>query len=138
MVNKDICDPINWLNMDLFDRITENNPYDVEDPSEPIYRNIIINSLNKTDYKITQKEIDSLHEIRFHYCKDLFYELPILIFVLNNYINSLQTNNTGNSNISNQLAVDMKDDSTNNSFCCRCNDRSIETPDTDDSYMTGK
>ena len=57
---------------------------------------------------------------------------------LNNYINSLQTNNTGNSNISNQLAVDMQDDSTNNSFCCRCNDRSIETPDTDDSYMTGK
>lgn len=138
LVNKDICDPINWLNMDLFDRITENNPYDAEDPSEPIYRNIIINSLNKIDYKITQKEIDSLHEIRFHYCKDLFYELPILIFVLNNYINSLQTNNSGNSHTSNQLAVDMKDDSTNNSFCCRCNDRSIETPDTDDSYMTGK
>lgn len=137
VINKDLNNPINWLNMDLFDRIVENNPYDTEDPSAPIYRNIIINSLNNSNYKITEQEIDYIRNIPFHYCKDLFYEIPILIFILNRYITSLQINNN-TTHTSNQLAVDLQDDSTNNSFCCSCNDKSIESPDTDDSFMTGK
>lgn len=135
--NKNFHDPINWLNMDLFDRITENNPYDIDDQSEPLYRNLIINSINNTNYKISEQELDYLKDIRFHFCKDLFYEIPILIFILKNYINKLQTNNYSNSiNTTNQLAVDNHEENLLDNNCCCNTDHKI--PSLDDSYMTGK
>lgn len=86
--------PINWLDNKLFDRIVENYLYNEEDTTDPkLYRNIIINFMNneENNFIITQAELNSLLNIQLKYCKNLFYELPILMYIIQWYINKLQT-----------------------------------------------
>lgn len=86
-------DPINWLDNKLFDRIVENNLYNEDDEKDPkLYRNIIINFLNnENNFTINQIELDSLLNLELKYCKDLFYEIPILMYIIQWYSNKLQT-----------------------------------------------
>ena len=83
-------DPINFLDMDLFDRIVNDNPYDESDESLPIYRNVIINFMNNKDVSsITSKEIESIKNIEYARTKDLYYELPLIMYTLSRYITDL-------------------------------------------------
>lgn len=95
--NMDIFNPIININKDLQDRIIQNLPYDENDPGSPIYRNIIINYMNTkgTEYNITEKELDNLETLNYCYNKDLFYEIPLLMFVIYAYILQLQSDNGG-------------------------------------------
>lgn len=91
-------DPINWLQNKLFDRIVENHIYNEEDEKDPkLYRNIIINFMNINDnFIINDLQINSLLNIELKYCKDLFYEIPILMYIIQWYINKLQTSSITN------------------------------------------
>lgn len=89
--------PINWLDNDLFDRIQNNLPYDEDDIKNPIYRNIIINYMNNEDFSVNDVEIDNLINLNYRYSKDLFYEIPILMYIIKDYAMSLQTDNTSSS-----------------------------------------
>ena len=86
-------DPINFLNMDLFDRIVNDDPYDESDESLPIYKNVIINFMNNKDASsITAKQIESIKNIEYARTKDLYYELPLIMYTLSRYITDLMTN----------------------------------------------
>ena len=90
--NKEIHSPINILDMDLFDRIVNNNRYDEEDIHAPVYRNIIIDWVNrKEDMNITKTEIDSLERIEFARDKLCYYEIPLILFCLKGYLDKLQS-----------------------------------------------
>lgn len=97
--------PINQINMQLFDRIQRNDPFDEEDTSNPLlYWNILINWINNKDYTVTEAQLKSLGELQYMYSKDLFYHIPLLMYVLRAYLNGMQqaTNSTttsGNDNI---------------------------------------
>ena len=152
--NKPFSSPINWLNMDLFDRIIENNPYDLDDPDAPLYRNIIIKWMNDNSYTVLDEELNSLIDLSYHPCKDLFYEIPILMFVLGDIVNGLQVDLTnlpsnGNGAIGNTSAISttnaLADDITASDYAnanngsCRCANGCISTkPGSEDSYMTGR
>ena len=89
--------PINNIDMDLFDRIVNNNLYvSDEDPKlhkVPLYRNIIINHVNG-NLEITEDMIVNLLNINYCFSKDLYYEIPLLLYCIQQYINGLQTNDT--------------------------------------------
>lgn len=89
--------PINNIDMDLFDRIVKNNPYNEENMKEPIYRNMIIRYVNG-EYNITEQMIENLEELNYRRTKDLFYEMPILMYVIQAYMNNLQQDTSGLSN----------------------------------------
>lgn len=92
---------IDQLSNDLYNRIVENRLYDENDKNHYLYRNIIINYMNNDELTITEKEIQSLMEMRIEYNKDLFYEIPILMYIINNYCNkTLETvnNQSGEKN----------------------------------------
>ena len=96
-------DPINWLNMDLFDRIVNNKPYQNDDNKDirdiPIYRDIIIDYMNKNSlpdgesFEITDAELQQLECMDYTYRKDLFYEIPIILYILKQYTLDAQSNN---------------------------------------------
>lgn len=91
--NFNFHEPINFLNMDLFDRIVHGNPYDESDESLPIYKNVIINFMNNKDASsITAKQIESIKSIEYARTKDLYYELPLIMYALSRYITDLMTN----------------------------------------------
>ena len=96
--NRDMSNPINILDMDLFDRIVNNKPYDEDDITLPLYRNIIIDYINGEDINITTAELDSLDDIQYARTKTLFYELPILMFCIQGYIDELTTKSSDESN----------------------------------------
>lgn len=104
-------DPINWLDNNLFDRIVENSLYNENDEKDPkLYRNIIINFVNNTsNFIINEVEIDSLLNIQLKYCKDLFYEIPILMYIIQWYINNLQTTTTSSENSESDLNKYLED-----------------------------
>jgi hypothetical protein len=91
--------------MQLFDRIQRNDPFDEEDTTNPLlYWNILINWINNKDYTVTEAQLKSLGELQYMYSKDLFYHIPLLMYVLRSYLNGMQqaTNSTttsGNDNI---------------------------------------
>lgn len=97
-------DPINWLNMDLFDRIVNNKPYQNDDNKDirdiPIYRDIIIDYMNKNSlpdgksFEITDAELQQLECMDYTYRKDLFYEIPIILYILKQYTLDAQSNNS--------------------------------------------
>ena len=104
-------DPINWLDNRLFDKICENSLYDENDDMSPhLYRNIIIKYLNNdiSDFTLTDKEFNSLVRLRLKYCKDLFYELPILMYIMRQYMLYLQSN--GNTATSTDVAKKYLED----------------------------
>ena len=93
--NYNFYDPINFLDMDLFDRIVNGTIYDEEDESLPIYRNIIINFMNKKAVNsITSAQLRSLERIHYTRTKDLFYEIPLISHILNTYITDMMTRDT--------------------------------------------
>lgn len=89
-------EPINNIDMDLFDRIVENNLYSSEDPSAPIYRNIIIGFMNNDNYSIDDKMLDNLLRLNYRFSKDLFYEIPILMYIIRAFIFQIQQNPSSN------------------------------------------
>lgn len=154
--NKPFSPPINWLNMELFDRIVNNDLYDTDDPDAPIYRNIIINWMNDKSYTVSDEELENLINLSYHPCKDLFYEIPILMFILNDIVTGLQIDLTnlpsnGNGAIGNTSAISttnaLADDITADEYAaggncnrtCMCPRGDTYTkPGSDDSYMTGR
>lgn len=98
LIDKNSSDPINQLNNNLFDHIQENTPFDEENEmNHVLYWNIIVNYLNQDEFSITVPEIESLEKIKFKYCKDLFYEIPILLYIIKSYISNLQKSETSTS-----------------------------------------
>ena len=93
--NYNFHDPINFLNMDLFDRIVNNKLYDEEDQSLPHYRNIIINYMNGEDVSsITSTQLQSIDNIEYARVKDLHYDIPLLVHALNTFITGIMTKNS--------------------------------------------
>lgn len=91
----DFHTPINILDMDLFDRIVTNSPYNENDISLPLYRNIIINFMNGKDFtSITDAQLESLDNIQYARTKIIFYELAIIIYILNTYITDILSDTT--------------------------------------------
>ena len=85
---KDYDNPINWLDMDLLDRVINNKLYDAD--SNLYYRNLLILYMNNKDFDITDKIMNSIMNIEFNYTKELFYMIPILVFILKSYVNKQQ------------------------------------------------
>lgn len=95
--NFDFHSPINILDLDLVDRIVNNKPYDESDSSLPIYRNIIINYMNAGQVtSITKEQLESIDEIEYARTKRLFYEIPLLIHIINSYVTEMMTSKTDN------------------------------------------
>lgn len=97
-------EPINFLNMDLMDRIINNKPYtenwNVDSYAgkfNPLYRNIIINYMNQKflsdekEFTINDIEISNLENMTYTFSKDLYYELPIILYIIRSYANGIQT-----------------------------------------------
>ncbi len=91
-------EPINWLDMDLFDRIEKNLPY--EDDKKNFYKNIIIKFMNKTSdtFDLNIEDIESAEERDYYFCKELYYEIPLLLYAIREYMNGLQSGGTQDSN----------------------------------------
>lgn len=85
---KDYDNPINWLDMDLLDRVINNKLYDED--SNLYYRNLLILYMNNKEFDVTDKLMDSIMDIEFNYTKELFYMIPILVFILKSYVNKQQ------------------------------------------------
>ena len=85
---KDYDNPINWLDMDLLDRVINNKLYDED--SNLYYRNLLILYMNNKEFDITDKLMDSIMDLEFNYTKELFYMIPILVFILKSYVNKQQ------------------------------------------------
>ena len=85
---KDYDNPINWLDMDLLDRVINNDLYDED--SNLYYRNLLILYMNNKEFDITDKLMNSIMDIEFNYTKELFYMIPILVFILKSYVNKQQ------------------------------------------------
>ena len=85
---KDYDNPINWLDMDLLDRIINNELYDED--SNLYYRNLLILYMNNKEFDITDKIMNSIMDLEFNYTKELFYMIPILVFILKSYVNKQQ------------------------------------------------
>jgi hypothetical protein len=81
--NYSFCHPINFLDMDLFDRIVNGELYDEEDINNPIYRNIIIGYMKDgLSYHVSKASLDSVRDIDYRPSHELFYEIPLLMFVM--------------------------------------------------------
>lgn len=91
-------EPINWLDMDLFDRIEKNLPY--EDDKKNFYKNIIIKFMNKTSdtFDLNIEDIESAEERDYYFCKELYYEIPLLLYAIRRYMTGLQSGGTQDSN----------------------------------------
>ena len=85
---KDYDNPINWLDMDLLDRVINNELYDED--SNLYYRNLLILYMNNKEFDITDKIMNSIMDLEFNYTKELFYMNPILVFILKSYVNKQQ------------------------------------------------
>ena len=85
---KDYDNPINWLDMDLLDKVINNELYDED--SNLYYRNLLILYMNNKEFDITDKIMNSIMDLEFNYTKELFYMIPILVFILKSYVNKQQ------------------------------------------------
>ena len=85
---KDYDNPINWLDMDLLDRVINNELYDED--SNLYYRNLLILYMNNKEFDISDKIMNSIMDLEFNYTKELFYMIPILVFILKSYVNKQQ------------------------------------------------
>lgn len=75
---------INNFNIELYDRIMNNNKYDKR---EDMYRNIIIKYFNEES--LDEKDIESLEFLDYQPNIELFYNIPIIIFIIENMIKNL-------------------------------------------------
>ncbi len=108
-------DPVNQLNNNLFDLIQRNKPFDEKDTTNHcLYWNIIINYMNGADAtSLTPAQLNSLKNLKYKYCKDLFYEIPILMYILKDYTNQLESGIPDNTS-------STTDDSTYGEFLEKC------------------
>ena len=110
--------------------------------------------MNDKTYTVLDEELENLINLSYHPCKDLFYEIPILMFILNDISTGMQvdltnlpsngngaTGNTSAIATTNALADDITADeySSNGKCGCMCprGDAYVK-PGSDDSYMTGR
>lgn len=84
-INNAIAIPLQTVNLDLVDRILSNDLY-AEDDNKVIY-NIIINYFNNTSLK--PSILDIVDTIEYKHNMDLFYTIPVLIFILEDVIKKL-------------------------------------------------
>jgi hypothetical protein len=102
--------PINQIHNTLFDMIQQNTPFDEEDTKNPkLYWNIIVNYMNDENFSLTAPEIQSLLDMKIRYSKDLFYEIPILMYIIKYYINSLSTSNNTSTTGDNSNTVYLEE-----------------------------
>ena len=92
---------INQLNNNLFDHIVDDTPFDEEDTSNhKLYWNILVNWMNDgEDYDITVPQLNSLENLTYKYSKDLFYEIPLLMYVLKSYMEQLASAETEDTSL---------------------------------------
>lgn len=90
LVNKDNY-LINVFDAELMDRIFNHNIY-----NEKIYKNIFIKYFNNLE--ISPDDIYSIEDIEFDHNKDLFYQIPILIYIIDKKITKLLKNKGGSKN----------------------------------------
>lgn len=96
LAHKDSSNPVNNIHNNLFANIQENTPFNEKNTSNQVlYWNIIVNFLNqdKSVFQFTEAQINSLKKIQYKPCKDLFYEIPILMYIIKTYINDVQSTN---------------------------------------------
>lgn len=79
---------ISILEIDLLDRIKNNTRYQPSDQDR--YKNIIIDYLNNN--QVASMDIQALSEISFADNIHIFYNVPIIIYILERYIQELITN----------------------------------------------
>jgi hypothetical protein len=81
----EIAEPVDQIDMDLLNMIK--NKTRITDQTNPkFYYNIIYDYFFGT---IDPKTIDMVYNINFVPCKELYYSIPIIIYIVNNYIESL-------------------------------------------------
>ena len=97
--------PYTFFTNELLDRIIRFNLYDEDDRDQPIYKNIIINYVNgKGVSSITDEQLDSINRIEYAPTKELYYDIPLLMYALSGYAGDIQSKNT--------LSSDTDDDDT--------------------------
>lgn len=99
LLDKHASQPVNQINNNLFDHIQENTPFNEDNEvNNVLYWNIIINFMNnKEDFSFTSLELESLEKIKYKYCKNLFYEIPILMYIIKTYISNISKSNDTDS-----------------------------------------
>ena len=80
-----IAEPINQIDDDLLTMI-KNKTKITDATNSKFYYNIIYDYLFD---KIDPKTIDMIYNINFVECKELYYSIPILIYIIDNYVESL-------------------------------------------------
>lgn len=119
--NYNFNEPINFYDMDLKDRIINNNPYDEEDQSLPHYRNIMINFMNGgTVDSITATQLESVKNIEYAKNKTLYYEIPFLMHVINTYISDMIGGGSSGSGDSDSDASKLGAYDKDNCLCNPC------------------
>lgn len=78
---------IETISNKMIDKIVNGTPFDI---TVPAFCNIIVNYFD--DQEITHKDLELLEDIELNEPKDLFYYMPILIFVLEQYAMKLVSN----------------------------------------------
>ena len=63
---------------------------DGDEDSNLYYRNLLILYMNNKEFDITDKIMNSIMDLEFNYTKELFYMIPILVFILKSYVNKQQ------------------------------------------------
>lgn len=109
LAHKNCSNPINNIHNNLFANIQENSPFNEDDTANHVlYWNIIVNFLNqsKDEFKFTDAEIDSLLNIKYKYSKDLFYEIPILMYIIKTYISEFQE--SGSTEVAEEYEANME------------------------------
>ena len=79
---------INNLDVDLYEHILDNKLYEED---EKKYRNIIIRYCNDEEYTLSKNDILCIDDIEYNTDIVLFYELPILIFIIDKCIKKLMS-----------------------------------------------
>jgi hypothetical protein len=64
----------------------------MQDIQQPIYRNIIIGYMGDGfNHTITDSEIKSIADIDYKPSQQLYYEIPLLLYIMEAYINHLMS-----------------------------------------------
>lgn len=88
MQNTDVCPIINNFDFDLIEKIKENKYYNDD---KLLYRNIIIRYINSDNFDIVADDFNKIDLIQLNNTKQLFYEIPILIFIIDKYIKRIMS-----------------------------------------------
>lgn len=86
-INPILSEVINNFDSKLVEKIINKSLYNEDDIQS--YRNIILNYIIGNEAVLTQKMLDDIDNIEFTDTIFLFYEIPIVIFILEKYIRKL-------------------------------------------------